>query len=111
MFAATANVGEVREKWAAQLTDAALELAARHGVAGASVDQELDFWKAVRHVQGSQSEVPCNSPACRDHLAAKLTDALYGVILTRGFSGSFLDVRLDLWNTLRAKVAHTPVLA
>jgi hypothetical protein len=40
-------------------------------------------------------------PATEELLAA-LTDAAYRVVLTRGLSGSFLDVELEIWKALRA---------
>jgi hypothetical protein len=36
------------ENLAAKLTDAAYPVALRHGVAGSSIDLELDLWKALR---------------------------------------------------------------
>jgi hypothetical protein len=36
------------EDLAAELTDAAYPVALRHGVAGSSIDLELDLWKALR---------------------------------------------------------------
>jgi hypothetical protein len=97
-----ASNGVFGEKWAAELTEATLALATRHGVHGTSVDQELELWhtfqRAARKPKADCAQV---SPACRDHIAAKLTDDVYGVILRRGFEGSFLDLRLDLWNTMR----------
>ena len=36
------------ENLAAGLTDAAYPVALRHGVAGSSIDLELDLWKALR---------------------------------------------------------------
>jgi hypothetical protein len=36
------------ENLAAELTDAAYPVALRHGVAGSSIDLELDLWKALR---------------------------------------------------------------
>lgn len=35
------------ENLAAELTDAAYPVALRHGVAGSSIDLELDLWKAI----------------------------------------------------------------
>jgi hypothetical protein len=35
------------ENLAAELTDAAYPVALRHGVAGSSIDLELDLWKAL----------------------------------------------------------------
>src|SRR5262245_28044775 len=96
-----------REDLAARLTETALSLASRHQVHGASVDQELDIWRALRQAMGSLPVIgkDCASPTCRDHLAATLSDAVYSEILKRGFDGSFLDVRMDVWKTLRRAVA------
>jgi hypothetical protein len=103
-----AVVSAVRDDFAAHLTDAALKLAARHGVRGASVDQELDIWRALSQEMGKSPKVSrdCATPACQENFAARLTDAVYVAILKRGFDGSFLDVRVDLWNTLRNAVVH-----
>jgi hypothetical protein len=106
---AIADSGLVRrEDLAARLTDSALKLASRHGVHGASVDQELDIWRALRQAIKSVTKVgaDCAAPACREQLAARLTDVVYGEILKHGFDSSFLDVRLDLWHTLRQAVAQ-----
>jgi hypothetical protein len=35
------------ENFAAELTDAAYPVALRHGVAGSSIDLELDLWRAL----------------------------------------------------------------
>jgi hypothetical protein len=37
---------------------------------------------------------------------ARLTDAAYRVSLKHGFSGSFVDLQLELWSTLRNVVAR-----
>lgn len=98
----SASNGAFGERWAAELTEATLALATRHGVRGTSVDQELELWHTFQRA-ARKPNVECaqGSPACREQIAAKLTDDVYGVILRRGFEGSFLDLRLDLWNTMR----------
>jgi hypothetical protein len=112
MSANDGTFGASRENWAAELTDAALALASRHNVHGTSVDQELELWRTLDGVV-SKPKAQCRSvtPACQEHLAARLTDEVYNVILRRGFSGSFLDLRLDLWDTMRRELTHAPVAA
>lgn len=104
MSESNGRTGMIRENWAAELTDSALELAARHGVRGMSVDQELELWHTLRRAASKRSDCRDNSTSCQDQLAARLSDEVYGAILHRGFEGSFLDLRLDLWQTLRAGV-------
>lgn len=41
---------------------------------------------------------------------ARLTDAAYRVSLKHGFSGSFVDLQLELWSTLRNVVARQVTL-
>jgi hypothetical protein len=88
------NSDRVREAVVADLTDAALEVAARHGVQGRSVDQELELWHAL-------DGIIHQPPARRDSLVAELTDAAYAVALGHGFRGAFDDLQLDLWHTMR----------
>jgi len=96
---------QVREGFLAELTDAALETATRHGVHGPSVDQELDLWRALGEAL-RQHKAPCpDGPARaevrREDFLADLADAAYQETLRHGFRDSFLDVRLDLWKALR----------
>jgi hypothetical protein len=44
-----------------------------------------------------------------EETAARLTEAVYQVALERGFSGSFVDLELSLWNAFRrcSPVAQT----
>jgi hypothetical protein len=85
----------VRERFVGELTDAALEAAARHGVRGSSVDYELRLGKALGRAVGADAEEP-NSCG----LLADVTDAAYRATLEQGFSGSFLDLEMDLWHAL-----------
>jgi hypothetical protein len=95
---------QVRDGFLAELTDAALEAASRHGVGGPSVDQELDLWHALslalrRPAPCLDGAVPAN--VRWDKYLADLSDAAYQEALRHGFRDSFLDVRLDLWQSLR----------
>lgn len=101
MSASDGTGGNWGDRWAAELTEATLALASRHGVHGTSVDQEVELWQTLQRAVGPKVDCVRTSPACRDHIAARLTDEVYGVILRRGFEGSFLDLRLDLWHTMR----------
>ncbi len=40
----------------------------------------------------------------REERIARLTEAAYRAILERGFRGSFLDLELSLWETIREAV-------
>jgi hypothetical protein len=94
------------ENLQAELTDAAFRVAARHGVKGPSVDQEVDLWKALGRVVGNQHQtfesrvVPVDDRRGRETLVAEATDAAYRVALDHGFQGSFLELELDLWENM-----------
>ena len=92
MTATLASRATVEERLVGDLTDAALEVTARHGVRGRSVDQELELWSALG--KALHTHVP------REQLVAELTDAAYHIALKHGFWGSFVDVQLDLWQAL-----------
>src|SRR5262249_12599204 len=83
----------VRETLLADLIDAALEVASRHGVRGPSVDQEVELWHALQNA-ARQPTTPCD-------LVAALTEAAYGVALGHGFRGPFTELELELWRTMR----------
>lgn len=93
----------------ASLTEAALEVAAVHGVRGTSIDQELRLWRALgrviraRHLDGVADN-------CENFLA-ELTEAAYSVALRRGFAGSFVEIQLDLWAALRRVLRATGIPA
>src|SRR5947209_19499184 len=101
MNAQATGLDALREELAAELSDAALETASRYGVQGASVDQEVDFWRALGHVVRVGVERPRPASACREELAAELADAAYRVALAHGFRNAFVDVRLGLWKAVR----------
>ena len=97
MKALSSKVASLRENFVAELADAALEEASRHGVRGTSIEQELGYWKAlVPVVSGCVEEmrtgtsVECNSGNPEDFLA-RLAEAAYEVSLEHGFRDSFLD--------------------
>lgn len=94
MIESPAGMEHVREGFLAELTDAALGVAARHGVRGTSVDQEIELWQALGRVVGVR-------PIACDDLAAELAEAAYAVALGRGFRGSFVEVRLAFWRAVR----------
>jgi hypothetical protein len=92
-----------REELLGDLTDAAFQVASRHGVKGPSVDREVELWNALGEVVRKRCK---QSAADRARsrpvdLPAELTDAAYQVALEHGFRVSFLDLRLDLWKALR----------
>jgi hypothetical protein len=106
MTGVLANPEAVREGFLGELTDSALEVAARHGVRGSSVDRELELWKVFGLVIRRRGDKrlslaqPVRPRALGESLVAELTDAAYRVTLDHGFRGSFLDVQLDLWKAL-----------
>jgi hypothetical protein len=95
------------EECAGVLTDAAYPVVLRHGVKGSSVDVELDVWKAFRKelsrrplTAAASADVDDCGSLVLEETSAQLTEAAYQVALRRGFSGSFIDVELDLWKAL-----------
>jgi len=95
------------EEFAGELTEVAYPVALKHGVRGSWLDFELDVWKALQKVLRRQHGEPLligvdnPSPPMLEEMEAELTQAAYQVALRRGFSGSFLDVELGLWQALR----------
>jgi hypothetical protein len=105
--ATTAN--SLLDDFPADLTEAAYQVAGEHGVAGSSVDVELDLWKALGAVVRKTGR-PTRYQFDREALLADLTDAAYQVALRNGTEGAFIDLELDLWRALdkvvgRAKYA------
>jgi hypothetical protein len=93
------NVATMPECWAGELADVALPVTLRHHVRGTSVDVELTVGRAVERALRSSLAVS------QDELADRVADGVYQAALQRGLSGSFLDLRLDLWHALRQAVA------
>jgi hypothetical protein len=89
------------EEFAGELTDVAYPVALKHGVKGTSVDIELDVWRAFRTALGQRIRpAALENRRIGEEASAELSQAAYQVALRRGFSGSFLDVELDLWRAL-----------
>jgi hypothetical protein len=101
MIATAACGADRRDDVAGRLTDAALAVAARHGVGGPSVATELDLW----HSLGAVIRGADCAPGRRETLLARLTDAAYQVALAHGAADAFVDLELDLWRTLRRALA------
>ncbi len=93
------NVAMLPEHWVGELTDVALPVTLRHHVRGNSVDVELTVGHAVEQALGSART------AEPGELADRVADGVYQAALRRGLPGSFLDLRLDLWQALRQAVA------
>jgi hypothetical protein len=107
LTATTAN--SLLDDFPADLTAAAYQVAGEHGVAGSSVDVELDLWKALGAAVRKAGR-PSRYDFDREELLAELTDAAYRVALRKGVEGAFIDLELDLWRALgkvvgRAKYA------
>lgn len=99
MFAPSANPKRIAEDVAATLTEAALPVVQRHGVASSSVDVELGLWHALSGALRARrgGTVPP---------AAVLADAAYQAVLGLHPRGAFVDLELDLWQTFRAARRH-----
>jgi hypothetical protein len=110
MVGTNASVDNLRDEFAAELTDAAFQAASRYGVNGPSVDQELDLWRALGDVVRKQ-QGPGRARPRPENLVAELTDAAYRVTLEHGFRAPFVDVRLGLWEALCQAVRSSGRLA
>jgi hypothetical protein len=95
------------EELAGELTNAAYPVVLKHGVKGSWVDVELDVWKAFRRELSRRAPGKAHTAGVDDHgrlmledRSAQLTRVAYEIALRRGFSGSFVDVELDLWKAL-----------
>jgi hypothetical protein len=97
MIATVSRTAPADEKFVADLTDVAFEVAARHGLRGSSVDHEVALWHALDDVVRDQRRAERRGRADGTGFVARLTDAAYRVALDHGFMGSFVDVELDLW--------------
>jgi hypothetical protein len=96
MVEADDALDNVRNNFVAELSEAALRVAARHHVHGPSVDQELDLWHALDRAVHEREKEGRWSGAGKEDVVAELTDAAYQVALDHGFPGSFLDLELNL---------------
>ena len=90
------------EQLVAKLTETALEVTLKHGVAGSSVDLEVDLWQTLG--KGQQSGTTAADERERS-FSARLGErpcCLYGCCLSRrhrsGVNGSFLELEMGLWH-------------
>jgi hypothetical protein len=81
------------DDFAAELTDTALGVAARHGTTDASVEVEVDLWNALA--------TALRGPDRSCGVLGRATDAAYRTILGHRPHGSFLDLELELWAAFR----------
>ncbi len=93
------NAATTLERWVGNLADAALPVALQHHVGGNSVEVELFVGHIVERAVRSATAVGC------EELAEQVADRVYQAALRRGFEGSFVDLRLDLWHAVRQAVA------
>ncbi len=96
-------VEENRERFVAELTEAALAIAVRYETSGTSVDLEIDLWNALRAALRDRADREGRRRAehrWEDRLA-EWTDAAYRVLLRHRFHHNFIEVQLDLRNVFR----------
>lgn len=104
MVRALAEVDIRRDSFAAELTEATLDVTARHGVSGASVDWELELWVIVSERVRAERSWPNEGrgvDAWRGTFTADLVEAVYRAALRHGFRDPFVDLELNLWTTIR----------
>jgi hypothetical protein len=97
----------LKDRLAEELTDLAYPVVLRQGIEGFSVDVELAIWKAI---DGNLQEMlqsllarSAPTPPAAGIVLARLTEAVYQVMLGRGFRGTFVDVKLGLWDAFHAR--------
>jgi hypothetical protein len=95
----SSNAARTPDHWVGNLMDVALPVALRHHVEGNSVDVEVIVGHAVEGAVGAARTIRC------DELADQVADGIYQAALRRGFPGSFVDLRLDLWHAMRQALA------
>ena len=94
---------------AAELSDAALAEASRHGVRGYSIERELEIWKALEPIVSQRIEQ--TQPSTCEDFTAELAEAAYEVTLAHGFHGSFLDLQMGLWKAIRRVLRESGLAA
>jgi hypothetical protein len=101
---AAISVESARDTFLAELTEAVLKVANRHGSRGSSVDLEIDLWNRLGAVL--RQPAPAQQPDGDrwETRLARLTDAAYAVVLSHGFMGSFIELEMDLWRALRQMI-------
>ena len=96
--------------FSADLTDAAYSILLRHRVGGSWIDLQLEVWRALAAtVEESDGKAPAGSSGTefniwREILLARATDAAYRVALRHELREPFLELELDLQETLRKVV-------
>lgn len=87
------------EQWAAELTTAAYFVALRHCAANQWLDLQLELWRALSAaIAMSEGQI---AAAERDDFLAELAYVAYRIALPYGCGRSFLDLELELYQTLR----------
>jgi hypothetical protein len=99
----TLDIGS--EQLVAKLTETALEVTLKHGVAGRSVDLEIDLWRALERVSKVVNR-PLASGNARyrpdwETVLAAYTDSAYRATIRSGVLGSFLELEMGLWHAFR----------
>lgn len=92
-----------RDGFLAELTEAALAVASRHGTVGPSVELEIDLWNALKRALRDRADRESHDQAEQqwEERLADLTDAAYRVLLQHRFCDAFIDLQNDLWRSLR----------
>lgn len=109
----TSTVERNREKFLAELTEAALAVAIKDGTYATSVDLEIDFWNALALALRGRADRESHhraEHAWEDRLA-EWTDAAYRVLLRHRFNHNFIDIQLDLRNAFRHVIRSNRFLA
>jgi hypothetical protein len=103
----------VWERLELELADAAFRVTARYGFQRPWTDPRLDLRLALQRVicgQDGRPELRNTGTAdgvWPEALVAEATDAAYRVLLEHGCRGSFLDLELELWNSLAMAVSRS----
>jgi hypothetical protein len=99
MLGTPATLVEInREIFVAELIEATLAAAGKHGTYASSVELEVDLWNAL---SGSLRDRAHRESLERaehrwEERLAELTDAAYRVVLHHGFCNAFVDLQIDL---------------
>jgi hypothetical protein len=91
------------EDWAAELTTAAYVVALRHCATNQWLDLQLELWRALSAAVAAGASA--NGPIFRaEDFLAELAYVAYRIALPYGCRPSFLDLELELYQTLRHTV-------
>jgi hypothetical protein len=93
---------------AAELTDAAYDIALRHGVSGSWIELQLDLWAVLAEaIERAESRLAASLDEIetwREGLLAEMTALAYRIALRHGLRGPFQDVGHRLNQALRRVV-------